>query len=72
MEKYRSVLTVIGFLLAGTGFLALIVSLVGLELQWLVWLKKLGGVTSFVIKLAMALGGLLLVYVAQVDWREEA
>ena len=71
MEKNRTLLTVLGFLLAGSGFLALIVSLVGLELQWLVWLKKLGGTASLVIKLAMAMSGLLLIYVSQVDWREE-
>lgn len=71
MIKNRALVTTIGFLLAGTGLLAIIVSLVGLELSILSWIKVLGPVTSFVLKLVMAFAGVVIIYVAQVDWDEE-
>jgi|GEM_PF-804626 len=71
MIKHRSLFTVIGFLLAGTGLLALIVSLVGLELSALAWMKALPPLAAFVAKIVMTLAGIVMIYVAQTDWERE-
>jgi len=42
MKKNKAWLTVVGFLLAGTGFLAIILSLVGLQFTFLAWLDDMG------------------------------
>jgi hypothetical protein len=67
MKKNKAWLTVVGFLLAGTGFLAIILSLVGLQFTFLAWLDDMGRLLGFVLKVAMVLVGFILMYIAQLD-----
>ena len=70
MIKNRALFTTLGFVMAGTGLLAIIVSLVGLDLSLLSWLKYFGSTGAFVVKILMMLLGVVLIYVAQVDLDE--
>jgi hypothetical protein len=72
MKKQRGMLSLIGFLLVVTGFLALVYSLVGLKLSFLVWLDKPGPLFGLVMKLGMVILGFVLVYFDQTDFKGEA
>lgn len=71
MIKHNALVTTIGFILAGLGFLSLIVALVGLRFSFLAWLDMLGPVTSFVVRLLMIVVGLSMVYVGQTNWKDD-
>ena len=71
MDKYRGWITLFGFLLAGTGFLALVLSLVGVKLAWLTWIDAPGPLFGFVARLIMILSGIVIIYLAQTDFRGE-
>ncbi|WP_099155506.1 hypothetical protein [Flavilitoribacter nigricans] len=70
-ENTRVTITTIGFLLAGVGFLALVLSIVGVKLSYLVWLDRMGALFGFVAKLAMVIIGFILVYVGKTDLDQE-
>lgn len=70
-EKTRVVITTIGFLLAGVGFLALVLSIVGVKLSYLVWLDRPGALFGFVARLVMIIAGFILVYVGKTDLEQE-
>lgn len=72
MMKNRGWITLVGFLLAGTGFLALILSLVGLQLAFLTWIDAPGGLFGFIIRLIMIMGGIILIYFGQTDLERES
>jgi hypothetical protein len=71
MLKNKVFWTVAGFLLAGMGLTALILSLVGVQLAWLAWLTKISRLFAFTVHLLMILGGFVAVYLAQSDFRGE-
>lgn len=71
MIKNKGLLTLVGFLLAGLGFLALVLSLVGVKLSFLLWIDKPGPLFGFVMRLLMILVGFVLVYLAQTDFKGE-
>lgn len=60
----------IGFLLAGIGFISLILSLIGLQLSFLTWLDSLGRLFSFLVRIIMIVAGIVLVYLAQMEMEE--
>ncbi len=68
MRKNKSILTLIGFLLIALGFMAIILSLVGLRFSFLAWLDAPGALFGFVIRLLMIVAGFILVYFAQTDF----
>lgn len=68
MSKNKAIFTLVGFLLAGLGFLALVLSVVGVKLSFLVWIDKPGPLFGFVIRLLMITVGLATVYLAQTDF----
>lgn len=70
-ENKKTTLTTIGFLLAGVGFLALVLSLVGVKLSYLVWLDRMGPLFGFVAKLIMVIAGIVLIYVGKTDLQQE-
>lgn len=49
------------------GFLALALSMVGIQLALLAWMDALGGLFGFILKLLMVLGGFVIVYLSQTD-----
>lgn len=71
MVKNRGWVTLVGFLLAGTGFLSLILSLVGLNLAFLTWIDAPGPLFGFVIRLVMIIAGVVVIYLAQTNFEGE-
>jgi len=63
--------TIIGFLLFIIGGLALVLSLIGVQLSYLTWIDKPSALLGFVIRLLMILGGIVMVVLARTDWRED-
>jgi len=70
-SKKQAIITTLGFLLAGVGIFAIILSLVGLKLSYLVWLDRLGALFGFVAKLVMIIAGFVIIYMAQTDLTKE-
>ncbi len=71
MTKNRGLLTLVGFLIAGIGFVALILSLVGLQLSFLTWIDAPGKLFGFVMRLVFIIAGIVLVVLAQSDFKGE-
>ncbi|MCB9082178.1 MAG: hypothetical protein H6555_10750 [Lewinellaceae bacterium] len=71
MIKQKGWLTLVGFLLVVTGFLALVLSLVGLQLSFLTWIDAPGRLFGFVMRLLFILVGFVLVYLAQTNFSGE-
>jgi len=67
----RTIYTFIGFLLFLFGFMALSLSLVGVQLSFLTWIDAPGKLFGFVIRLLMILSGIVIVVLTRTDWREE-
>lgn len=67
----RAIYTTIGFLLFTIGMMALVLSLVGVQLSFLTWIDKPGRLFGFVIRLIMILSGVVIVVLTRTDWREE-
>jgi hypothetical protein len=68
----RAVLTTIGFLLAGIGFLAIMLSIVGVQFTFLAWLDSPGANFGFVMKIVLILAGFIILAIAQTDFKEGA
>lgn len=62
----------VGFLIAGIGFVALILSLVGLQLSFLTWIDAPGRLFGFVMRLVFIIIGMVLIVLAQTDFKGEA
>ncbi len=71
MTKYKGLFTLLGFLLAGAGFLAIVLSMIGLKLSFLVWIDRPGPLIGFIIRLVMILAGVIIIYLAQTDFSGE-
>lgn len=71
MEKNKGLITLVGFVLVSLGFLALVLSMVGVKFAFLLWIDKPGPLFGFVVRLLMILIGFMLVYVAQTNYRGE-
>jgi hypothetical protein len=67
----RLYLLILGFVLFLTGGCAIAMTMVNIQFVALMWLEKLGPLASFLIKLAMMIGGVILVAVARTDWNRE-
>ena len=63
--------TIIGFLLFIIGGLALVLSLIGVQLSFLTWIDKPSPLLGFVIRLLMILAGIVMVVLTRTDWRED-
>ncbi len=68
-------LTVLGFLLAVFGFLAVVLSIVGLQFSFLAWLDFAGRSLGFLLKVIMMLTGFVMAYLGSTrfnvdeDWQ---
>ena len=67
----KALYTFVGFLLFLFGFMALALSLVGVQLSFLTWIDAPGKLFGFVIRLLMILSGIVIVVLTRTDWREE-
>ena len=61
----------VGFLLFILGFSALVLSVVGVKLYFLVWIDGAGPLIGLFIRIFMIVGGIVLVYLTATDWRAE-
>ncbi len=71
MNRNKTILAIVGFLLAGTGFLALVLSLVSVQLSFLTWIDAPGKLFGFVVRLMMIIFGMALVYLTMTDFSQE-
>ena len=67
----KAIYTSIGFILFILGFLALGLSLVGVQLSFLTWIDAPGRLFGFATRLLMIIGGIIIVVLTRTDWREE-
>jgi hypothetical protein len=67
----KGIYAFIGFVLFIVGFLALFLMLVGVQLSFLTWIDAGGRFIGFLIRMAMILGGVIMVYLTQTDWRKD-
>ena len=65
------ILLVLGFLTAGAGLYALIVSLVGLDVTYLAWLRPYGGLVAFLARLLLIMVGAVLIVLGTTNWDRE-
>jgi hypothetical protein len=71
MNKNKGIFSLVGFLIAGLGFSAIVLSLVGAKLSFLMWIDEMGALVGFLIKLVMILTGIVIIYLARTDFRGE-
>jgi hypothetical protein len=71
MNKNKGIFSLVGFLLAGVGFSAVVLDLVGAKLSFLVWIDQWGALLGFLIKLVLILAGIVIVYLARSDFSGE-
>ena len=67
----KGIITLIGFLLFLFGFVSLVLSMIGVQLAFLTWLDAPGRLFGFVSRLVMIIGGIVLVALVQIDWKQE-
>ena len=67
----KTTTTIIGFLLFIVGGLALVLSLIGVQLSYLTWIDEPSKLLGFVIRLLMILAGIVMVVLARTNWRED-
>lgn len=71
MQKNKALLTFIGFVLIILGFLALVLSIVGVKFAFLLWIDKPGPLFGFMFRILMIIVGFVLVYLAQTNYKGE-
>lgn len=71
MMKRKGLWTFIGFLLFLYGFLALVLSLIGVQLSFLTWIDAPGALFGFVTRILMIMFGFAIVYLARTDFSGE-
>lgn len=59
----------VGFALFLFGFLALVLSVVGVKLAFLAWIDYPGALFGFLVRLFMIVAGIVIVYLTLTDWR---
>ena len=67
----KNILTIVGFLLLIFGMTALVLSLVGIKLSYLLWLDYGGALLGFVLRLLMIFGGVTMAWLANHNWAAE-
>lgn len=65
--KKRSVLTVLGFFLFTIGILSIFLSFVGLKLNFIGFISKLGPGLALLVHLIIAIVGVSMMYMAKID-----
>lgn len=71
MLQNKTILTVIGFVLTGLGFLAVFLNVVGADFSFLAWLRNFGGLSALAVKVSMIMLGFILIYFGQTDLDKE-
>lgn len=64
IDKYTPWLRVIGFLCFFTGFLSILLSVLGIQFSLLVWMDQLGNGTAFLMRLGIMVFGIILLVIS--------
>ncbi len=67
----KGIYTLIGFLLFIIGGTALVLSLVGVKLSFLLWIDEAGGLLGFIIRIVMMIGGIVIAVLSTGNWQED-
>ena len=67
----KNIFTILGFLLFLFGLSALVLSLVGIKLSFLLFIDKGGAGLGLAIRLGMIVGGIIMALVSKTDWATE-
>ena len=67
----KDYLLLLGFLLFMVGFLALILSLVGLQFGFMTWIDNVGGLFGFIVRLMLIVVGITMAYFGKTDLEKE-
>lgn len=67
----KGIFILLGFIFFLLGILGIILDLVGMQFSFLLWLDKLGRLGSFIVKLIMLFGGLVVMYLYGTNWRQK-
>lgn len=70
-EIVKTFASALGLIVSLLGFFALVLSLVGIKLSFLTFIDSNGPLLGFVIRLLMIVIGLVIVTLAQTDWKSE-
>ncbi|MBK6372528.1 MAG: hypothetical protein IPF67_04605 [Saprospiraceae bacterium] len=68
--RKKDLYTLIGFILFATGLTSIILNVVGVEWFLLQWMSGIPSLLGFMIKLIMIVGGLVIIYLNKINWRE--
>lgn len=69
MNKNKGIFSLVGFIMMGLGFISIVLSLIGAQLSFLVWLDSFGQLTGFVLKIMMIIVGIVIIYLTQSNFR---
>ncbi len=67
MAKRKGLMTLLGFVLFFTGFLSIILGMIGVQFSFLTWLDYWGRGLGFLIRLIMILTGIVIIILDQSD-----
>ncbi len=67
----KGIFTLIGFLLFIIGGTALVLSLVGVKLSFLLWIDAAGGLLGFIIRIVMMIGGIVIAVLSTGNWQQD-
>lgn len=67
----KALYTLLGFLFFIFGFLSLMLSMIGVQLTFMIWLDAPGRLFGFVARLLIVIGGIVIVALANTDWERE-
>ena len=70
-DMRKDYLMLLGFLMFMLGFLALILSLVGLQFGFMTWIDNVGGLFGFIVRLLLIVVGITLAYFGKTDLEKE-
>lgn len=61
-------LTLIGFILFFIGMLSIFLALVGIHFSFLAFIERLGKLPAFLIKVVMAISGVVIIYLSKIHY----
>lgn len=68
--KNSSLMTLMGFILLILGILSLVLSITGLQFQFLLWMDYFGFGIGFLLRILMILGGFVIIYLSKFNWED--
>ena len=67
----KTIWLIFGFFLFLSGFLALVLSMVGVKLAFLTWIDLPSALFGFLFRILMIVSGIIIIYLVSTDWRAQ-